>query len=126
MMIEPNRYLRALLEEFFAAGGLFERRDLRSIQDVPGELVFNCLGLGAREVFSDSSLLPIRGQLVVLLPQPGLDYNLLNQGFYLFPRRDGVLLGGTFDRGVESLEPDPAVTARLLEGHRQIAARFTS
>ena len=124
MMMEPNRYLRTLLEEYFAAGGKLERRDLRSLTETPEQTVFNCLGLGAREVAADSTLVPIRGQLVVLLPQAGLDYNLLAGGYYLFPRKDGVLLGGTFDRGVETLTPDPEVTQRILSAHRDIAAKL--
>lgn len=124
MMMEPNRYLRTLLEEFFAAGGRLVRRDLRSLTETPERMVCNCLGLGAREVAGDSTLVPIRGQLVVLLPQAGLDYNLLAGGYYLFPRKDGVLLGGTFDRGVETLMPDPEVTQRILSAHREVAAKI--
>jgi len=37
---------------------------------------------------------------------------------YMFPRSDGILLGGTFDRGVESLEPDQVQTERILRDHR--------
>ncbi len=124
MMMEPNRYLRTLLEEFYLSGGALERRELRSFQDVPEGIVYNCLGLGAREVAGDATLIPIRGQLVVLLPQPDLNYNLLAGGSYLFPRKDGILLGGTFDRGVETTVPDPAITARILAAHQEIAARL--
>jgi len=33
---------------------------------------------------------------------------------YMFPRHDGILLGGSHDRGVSNLDVDPAVTARIL------------
>ena len=36
---------------------------------------------------------------------------------YMFPRRDGIVLGGTFERGVATLEPDPAAADRILAGH---------
>ena len=36
---------------------------------------------------------------------------------YMFPRRDGILLGGTFERGQSNLEPDPAITERILTGN---------
>ena len=32
----------------------------------------------------------------------------------MFPRHDGVLLGGSFERGVWNTDPDPAVTERIL------------
>ena len=59
--------------------------------------------------------MPIKGQLVFLLPQPEVDYMTIGpSGIYMFPRRDGVLLGGSFQRGVENTDIDPAVTARIL------------
>jgi hypothetical protein len=41
----------------------------------------------------------------------------------MFPRRDGILLGGTHERGECSLEPDPNHVKRILEGHAYISAR---
>jgi D-amino-acid oxidase len=35
------------------------------------------------------------------------------------PRRDGILLGGTFERGNWTLEPDLEAEKRILEGHRE-------
>jgi D-amino-acid oxidase len=53
---------------------------------------------------------------VVLLPESGLDYNLFYRGAYVFPRTDGLVLGGTFQRGDWSLQPAPADTERILAG----------
>jgi glycine/D-amino acid oxidase-like deaminating enzyme len=69
-------------------------------------------------------LIPIRGQLVFLLPQPEVDYCTLGPGsIYMFPRRDGILLGGSFDRDVWNTEVDTATTERIL---RENAALFGS
>ena len=63
----------------------------------------------------------IRGQLVVLMPQPGVNYMTLGPGnIYMFPRRDGILLGGSFQRGESNLEPDPAITERILRGNKAV------
>ena len=67
-------------------------------------IIFNCTGLGARALFNDQKLGPVRGQLEVLLPQPEIDYCYLSRG-YMFPRRDGIILGGTFDHDDWSLAP---------------------
>ena len=40
---------------------------------------------------------------------------------YMFPRRDGILLGGTHERGESRLEADPAAEQRIL---RENAALF--
>jgi D-amino-acid oxidase len=40
----------------------------------------------------------------------------------MFPRRDAIILGGSHEKGVWSMEPDEAQAMRILEGHKQIAA----
>ena len=119
MMIEPSIYLQALVEDVRQAGGEVAVRSFAAAHELaqlPEPLVFNCTGLGARELFDDPDLIPARGQLVVLLPQPGLDYNLFANGSYAFPRSDGVVLGGTFQRNDWSTDVDPRDTRRILDG----------
>lgn len=122
MLIEPSIYLSALLRDFFIAGGrvvVKEFRNRREIARLREQVVFNCTGLGSRELFDDEELIPVRGQLEVLLPQPELDYCYLSSG-YMFPRRDGVILGGTWDHGDWSLTPNPEQATRILETHTAI------
>jgi len=127
MFIEPPAYLRAMMRDFELAGGRIVVRAFGS----PGELsalsegiVVNCTGLGARELFGDGELTPIKGQLTVLLPQPEVDYAVLTPDLYMFPRRDGIQLGGTHERGVETLDPDLEAERRILAGHRAIFERM--
>lgn len=63
---------------------------------------------------------PVRGQLSFLLPQPEVDYIMIAGGLYMFPRRDGILLGGTFEHGASSLDVNEDTKARILAGHRRI------
>ena len=49
---------------------------------------------------------------------------MLNGENYMFPRSDGILLGGTHETGVWSLEPDPAAKARMLVAHREFFEAF--
>jgi D-amino-acid oxidase len=118
MLIEPAIYLNALLGDFFAAGGRVVVRDFSSAGELAvlsERLLFNCTGLGARTLFHDEELTPIRGQLVFLLPQPEVEYMTVGPGdIYMFPRRDGILLGGSHERGSWNLEADPATTDRIL------------
>jgi glycine/D-amino acid oxidase-like deaminating enzyme len=123
LLIEPPSYLRALLRDVQIAGGRIVVRDFASpaqLARLPEPVVVNCTGLGARELFGDRELTPIKGQLTVLLPQPEVDYAVLAGDLYTFPRRDGILLGGTHERGIETLEPDLDAERRILEGQRAI------
>ncbi len=124
MFIEPHVYLSAVQRDFLIAGGRIVVRELQGadeIGDLPEPLVMNCTGLGARALFGDAELVPVKGQLTALLPQPEVDYAVIApQGLYMFPRSDGIMLGGTFERGVESLEPDPQQAERILNGHARL------
>lgn len=123
MMIEPHVYLRALLRDFYVAGGKVVVKEFSSRQEIarlPEPVIFNCTGLGSRMLFDDQKLIPVRGQLEVLLPQPEVDYCYISGSGYMFPRRDGIILGGTFDRDDWSLQPDPEQTTAILDGHSEI------
>jgi glycine/D-amino acid oxidase-like deaminating enzyme len=91
---------------------------------LPERLVFNCTGLGAKALFGDAQLQPIRGQLAILLPQPEIAYAFAGEAGYMFPRADGILLGGTFERGVWETETEPATIARILDRHQRLFAGF--
>ena len=118
MLIEPAIYLNALMRDFFIAGGRIvvrEFSDMRELAALRESLIFNCTGLGAGKLFNDAEVTPVKGQLVFLLPQPEVEYMTVGPGdIYMFPRHDGVLLGGTHDRGVANLDADADVTARIL------------
>ena len=124
MIIEPPVYLRALVEDVRAAGGHFVVRRLESIKDVAQlreGTIFNCTGLGARTLVNDATLVPARGQIAMVTADASVDYSLYHGDFYyMVPRRDGILLGGTFDVGVDSTTPDPAIEARLLAAHARV------
>ena len=81
-------------------------------------------GLGAKALFGDDELTPVKGQLTLLLPQAEVNYAYLDGAadLYMFPRRDAVILGGSHQHGVGSTDPDDVQAMRILEGHRLIAA----
>lgn len=123
MMVETPLYLRRVETDVRQAGGEIVVRSFDNASQIHGlaeRTVFNCTGLGAGALFGDQELTPVRGQLAILLPQPGVDYNTIAREGYMFGRRDGIVLGGTFERGEWSLEHDPEDIARILDGHRSI------
>jgi glycine/D-amino acid oxidase-like deaminating enzyme len=123
MMVEPAVYLPALLGDVRQAGGAIVVRRFAGAAELlalPEPAIVNCTGLGAAALFGDTTLIPVKGQLHVLLPQPEVDYALLAGELYMFARRDGVLLGGTFEKGVWTLEPNLEARARIYQGHAQL------
>jgi glycine/D-amino acid oxidase-like deaminating enzyme len=130
MMIEPATFLRRLTEDVHQAGGKFVIRNFQDKEELltlPEPVIFNCTGLGARQLFGDEELTPAKGQLVYLPPDPDVDYLTLGGGeglCYMFSRTDVVLLGGTFKPGDWSTNPEPAETARIVREHQRIFAGF--
>src|SRR5215217_5195812 len=122
MLIEPSIYLSALLRDFYIAGGRVMVKEFRSREEIARlrePVIFNCTGLGSRALFDDEQLIPVRGQIEVLLPQPEIDYCYLSSG-YMFPRRDGIILGGTWDHDDWSLAPNPEQATGILQSHMEI------
>ena len=127
LRIEPSIYLDAMVRDVLRFGGRVKIRSFdkpRDLMAVAEPVIINCTGLGARVLFSDDTLVPAKGQLTLLAPQPEINYRtqggLTPQpgiGLHMMPRADGIALGGTSERGVWSLEPDEEARQRVVNGH---------
>jgi D-amino-acid oxidase len=127
MYVETGRYLRQMLADFQIAGGKIEIRKFATpaeIAALPEKLVFNCTGLGSRDLFNDQDMHPARGQLAILEPQPEVQYAALGDFGYMFPRPDGIILGGTFEVDEFDPTPQPADIARILASQKEFFDSF--
>jgi len=127
LYVETGRYLRQMLSDVQIAGGAVRVRDFGApaeLAALPESLIFNCTGLGARALFGDTEMEPIRGQLAILLPQPEVRYAFTGEAGYMFPRADGIVVGGTFERGIWETTPEPETIARILASHRRLFEGF--
>jgi D-amino-acid oxidase len=126
MLIEPAIYLPAMMQDFYGAGGAIITRhfvDQADVLSLEEPVLINCTGLGSGKLFQDEELIPIKGQLTFILPQEEVDYIVIGgDGTYMFPRADGILLGGTFERNQWDIAPDPAVTRSILGRHKAFFA----
>jgi len=121
MLIEPPRYLPAMLEDIRDASGKIlvgEIKDRAAISQLPEKLVFNCTGMGAKDIFGDDELTPVRGQVTYLKPQPQVNYAVSHDQLYMLPRTEGILLGGTYELGMASVVPDIDKMRKMLTRHR--------
>jgi len=122
MMVEPPVYLNALMRDYQLAGGRIVTREFPTrdaLLQLTEPVIMNCTGLGAKALFGDEELTPVKGQLTVLLPQSDIDYIVLADDLYMMPRADGILLGGTHERGEWSLDPNKQAMDHVVRGHQQ-------
>jgi D-amino-acid oxidase len=97
-------FAKQLLTEFFIEGGRLEIRefhDPQSLAKLPERIILNCTGYGARALWKDESIIPVRGQIAWLIPQPELNYSLVYDGVYVLARRDGIVVQ---DGGIGEME----------------------
>jgi glycine/D-amino acid oxidase-like deaminating enzyme len=88
-------YARQLMNDFLTAGGTIETREFHTPQELtalPQRNIINCTGYAARQLWSDESIVPVRGQIAWLIPQEGVTYGLNYNGLNLLARRDGIVL----------------------------------
>jgi D-amino-acid oxidase len=95
MIFNIADYGHTLLNDFFIAGGQFRRAEFqapRQIAALGKKVVINCTGYGARALWKDETLVPVRGQIARLIPQPDMRYGLVYRRVLAVPRRDGIVV----------------------------------
>lgn len=94
MMFNLSSYTRLLISDFAANGGRIEVAEFHTPADLASlaqKTVINATGYGARALFDDQSITPVRGQLARLIPQPEVNYGLFYRDVSFVPRRDGLV-----------------------------------
>jgi D-amino-acid oxidase len=133
MRIEPSIYLDALMNDFLLWGGKVVIRKFETPADVAAlseNVIINCTGLGSKALFNDPELMPLKGQLTVLMPQSEITYATNggarapvtpDAGFvHMMPRTDGIVLGGTSLRDDWSLDVNEKERQRIVETHIEL------
>jgi len=113
LRFEPSIYLEALMRDVVAFGGRIVVRKFETPRDLAAlaePVVVNCTGLGSATLFDDHELVPVKGQLVVLVPQAEVTYTAAG----MMPRSDGIVLGHLNQRGNASLDVDETERDRVL------------
>ena len=94
MMFNLSAYSRMLINDFLVDGGRLEIAEFHVPADL-GRLAQNTLinatGYGARALFGDASVTPVRGQLARMIPQPDVHYGIFYNNASFVPRRDGLV-----------------------------------
>ena len=88
-------YAHQLMTDFRLAGGVIVMREFHApaeFTQLKEKVVINCTGYGARALWNDESIVPVRGQIGWLLPQPEVNYGLYYRDVSLVSRTDGIVV----------------------------------
>lgn len=87
-----------LTDDFLRAGGQIVDMTF----DTPSDLarlkepvIVNCTGYGARALWRDESVVPVRGQIAWLMPQPEVRYGLYYRHVLMLPHPEGIVVQET-------------------------------
>jgi glycine/D-amino acid oxidase-like deaminating enzyme len=112
LMFNLTQYSRVLMNEFMANGGKIEILEFHSPDDfakVREKTLINATGFGARALFGDQSLTPVRGQLARVIPQTEVNYGLFYKNVSFVPRRDGLVFQAVGDNDYYGFNDDTTV-----------------
>ena len=122
LMFNLSAYTRTLLADFSANGGKIEIAEFHAPDEfarLKEKTLINATGYGARALFGDQSIIPVRGQLTRMIPQADVSYGLFYKNVSFVPRRDGLVFQVVGDNDYygyndETEVPDQAEAERAV------------
>ena len=95
MQFNISEYAHLLTTDFLLNGGKIETMTFHTPADLavlPQKVVVNCTGYGAKALWKDDSIIPVRGQIAWLIPQPEVNYGFNYKNISILSRRDGIVV----------------------------------
>lgn len=89
---------RRLMNDFLLGGGRIETREFHApaeLAALPQNTIINCTGYGARALWKDESITPVRGQIAWLIPQAEVNYGVFYKNVTMLSRTDGIIIQDT-------------------------------
>jgi hypothetical protein len=130
LMFNITLYAEMLMSGFVSAGGEIVIREFQhpdELSDLNESTLINATGYGARALFNDDSIIPVRGQTVRLAPQPKINYGLRAHHFLVVPRRDGLVVQDVNERGFFNNDddtPDQNAAEEVIEQLAEFVTRM--
>ncbi len=106
-------YLQNLLEE---KSVLFIEKTINHFNELPlFDIIINCTGLGSRNLCNDETVVPVRGQVGLIETKTEMPIYLDNEmPLYIVPRKDAMIVGGTYEDNIFEEATEPTTIERLL------------
>jgi D-amino-acid oxidase len=101
----------------------FVKKEIENFSELTGsyDIVINCSALGSKKLCSDESIIPVRGQVGLLAPKNNLPIYLDNEKLlYIVPRRDAIIVGGTYEENIETDTTERSTIERILNNAYEV------
>lgn len=130
IFINTTAIMQELHRNISELGITITKTEINSFDEIEESIIFNCSGLGSRELTDDKRIVPVQGHLITLKDQPPmceLQYMInvkvvmknaagtpRDELIYYAPKESGIL-GITFMRGTDSMTSNQHEFDRLLQ-----------
>jgi D-amino-acid oxidase len=122
-LIETQIFLPYLKEYLTAKKVRFEKREIKNLEELSSSynIIINCTGLGAGNLCGDASVVPVRGQVGLIEAKNDFPIYLDNETpLYIVPRKDAMIVGGTYEDNIFEEATDPQTIQRLLNNAYEV------
>jgi len=116
-LIETQIFLPYLKNYVSAKNVKFVEREINSFDEIKNDFDFiiNCSALGSQKLCNDKSTIPVRGQVALIETRTDFPIYLDNEKpLYLVPRKDAMIVGGTYEENMYEEKTEPATIEKIL------------
>ncbi|MBV9963553.1 MAG: FAD-dependent oxidoreductase [Parafilimonas sp.] len=115
-LIETQIFLPYLRQFLTNKNIVFKERVIDNFNQLSSfDIIINCSALGARELCNDETVVPVRGQVALLETDTTRPIYLDNEmPLYIVPRKDAMIVGGTYEENIFKEETQPATIEKIL------------
>lgn len=129
IFMDTGALMKSLTQTLKKSKIKFVKKKIHSFSELKQNVIFNCSGMGAKELSNDSKMVSVQGHLIMLQHEKPQDLNYMmlvyfgkdktknnqniKRSFYIFPKKavnakpgDIGVLGGTFVENADSSTPN--------------------
>ncbi|MEP6464813.1 MAG: FAD-dependent oxidoreductase [Parafilimonas sp.] len=116
-LIETQIFLPYLQNFLQDKNVVFEKKLINDFNELPAfNVIINCTGLDARKLCNDATVIPVRGQVALIETKTEMPIYLDNEmPLYLVPRKDAMIVGGTYEENIFEETTDSKAIEHLLQ-----------
>ncbi len=117
-LIETQIFLPYLKDYLTEAGVNFIQKEIKNLDEISNkyDYIINCTALGARKLCNDETIIPVRGQVALIETKTDFPIYLDNEKpLYIVPRKDAMIVGGTYEADIYDEITEPETLHELLQ-----------
>jgi D-amino-acid oxidase len=122
-LIETQIFLPYLKNYVTERNVKFIEREINDLDELKNEydFIINSTALGAQKLCNDKTIIPVRGQVALIETRTDFPIYLDNEKpLYLVPRKDAMIVGGTYEENVYEEKTESSTIEKILSNAYEV------